>query len=101
VSLATRAAVEVEGKEVEVGVKAIGDSRCFFSLSPPSLYPPVPHFWIFVPNFTNCHGNSTVSAFISNPTAAHGPHQPSIGFPFHVPQDLRMRSLRGEYCYVL
>jgi len=56
--------VEVEGEEVEAEVKAIGNSRCSFSLSPPGLYSPAPHFWIFFPNFTICHGNSTVSAFI-------------------------------------
>ena len=66
------AVVEGEGKEVEVGVKAIEISRCFFLLSSPSLYPPVPHFQIFVLNFAIHHDDSAVSAFILNPAAAHG-----------------------------
>src|SRR5882724_9020409 len=43
---------------------------------PPSnlnLYAPVPHIWIFVPNFAIHHGNSAVSPLISNSTAVHGP----------------------------
>jgi len=80
-SLAVSAAEKEEGKEVEVGVKAIEKIRCFLTIFP-SLYPPAPHFWIFVLNFAIHHGNSTVSAFISNSTAVHGTplvsHRPPI-----------------------
>jgi len=65
-----KAEVEDEG-EVEVEMEALGILRCFFSLSSPSLYPPAPHFWIFIPNFAIHHDNSEVSAFISNTTAVH------------------------------
>ena len=82
VSLEMRAELEDEGKEVKVEVEDIGVLRCFFLLSSPSLYPPVPHFQISVPNFAIHHGDSTVSAFISNPSATHGPlsalHRPPI-----------------------
>jgi len=74
-------AVEGEGEEVEAGVKSIEISRCFFSLSP-QFISPVPHFQIFVLNFTIHHDNFTVSAFVSNSAAVHRPHWPSIGFPF-------------------
>jgi len=89
--------------EGELGMKFISDDGIgelmIFSLLHPCFIPPVPHFWIFVPNFTIHHDDFEVSAFISNPAAAHGtllaPHRPPI------PQDLGMRSLRGEYCYIL
>src|SRR5882724_7728636 len=42
-----------------------------FSLLPLALYPPAPHFQIFVLNFAIRHGNSGVSAFISSSAAAH------------------------------
>src|SRR5882724_1756321 len=58
------------------------DFEIFFLLSSPGLYPPAPHFQIFVLNFAIHHGDSTVSAFISNPTAVHrtplAPHRPPI-----------------------
>jgi len=87
-SSAAKSAVEDKGKEVEMKVKAIGSLRCFFSLSSPSLYPPAPHLWIFVLNFTIHHGDSAVSAFVSSSAAAHRPplafHRP------HIPTYLRI-----------
>jgi len=72
-SLVMKVELDDEGEEVEAELEDIWNLRCFFSLSSSGLYPPVPQFWIFVPNFAIHHSNSTVSAFISNSAAAHGP----------------------------
>jgi len=52
-------------------------------------------------NFAIYHGDSAVSAFISNPAAAHGIPSALHRPPILCTQDLGMRSLREEYCYVL
>src|SRR5882724_8801245 len=94
--------VMIEG---ETGVEdiskcGIGELRISRS-STLTLYPPVPHFRIFVPNFTIHHDNSLkFQPLFKTPLLHTEPCQLSIGHPSCVPQDLGTRSLRGEYCYV-
>src|SRR5882724_8394632 len=79
-SSVAKSAVEDKGNEVAMEEKAIEEMRCFFLAVFPALYSPVPQSRIFVPNFAIRHDNFEVSAFISNPAAAHrtpsAPHWP-------------------------
>jgi len=72
----------------------------FFLAVFPQFISPALHFQIFVPNFTIQHGDSAVSAFISNPAAVHitplAPHRPPIPCTSGSWDEI----LEGEYCYI-
>src|SRR5882724_9176778 len=79
----------------------IGEFDDFFA-PPPLLYIPqcltsgslfqTSPFTMVIPQF---------QPLFQTPLLCTEPHQLPIGHPSHIPQDLGMRSLKEEYCYIL